>query len=603
MEKIDFNNLLNNYLSECPLETNLGGNWIYKGKTDDFFGSMGGGWEPSEAQGYLIERGNEYKFILRFPSLEELYIVIESYTYGGQLINYRINDNLFQKEGAKIRLIETKSHTISVKIRNEVYVETAKKLGLWSDTVLTFDENEFDSQKILFSILEWGTKIETIKKAIKASKTIIDDSLIENVSEKPSQKNTILYGPPGTGKTFKTIDLAVKIAAPENHSADHTKNKEIFDMLVQEGRVVFTTFHQSMCYEDFVEGIKPQKAEEGDESIRYEIEPGIFKLICNIAQTPNLTNFNTAYDRFKKDLAEKGMIELNTPRNSSFSVSLNRNDNLTLHTGPDKIKQGVLTKENIQKQINGEEKFIGWEGYFQGVINYLEKHYNYSIKERKSGQKFVLIIDEINRGNIAQIFGELITLLEEDKRQGEKEAIKVTLPYSKQEFGVPNNLFIIGTMNTADRSVEALDSALRRRFCFTEMMPLYDLPQLSKSFFGVSLSHLLQIINDRIEKLVDRDHLIGHSYFLNVVTESDLIMIFRDKIIPLLQEYFYGNYEKMGLVLGTGFVDKIANSKVLFAEFPSEDFDYNEKIIYRLNSTPFENEDNFKSAIDKLLNN
>lgn len=221
----------------------------------------------------------------------------------------------------------------------------------------------------------------------------------------------------------------------------------------------------------------------------------------------------------------------------------------------------------------------------------------------KPFRNHVLIIDEINRGNISQIFGELITLIEEDKRKGNNEELQVILPYSKKKFYVPSNLFIIGTMNTADRSIEALDTALRRRFCFKEMMPLYDLFQLSKVIYGVSLEHLLQIINDRIEKLVDRYHLIGHSYFLNIVTGEDLMIVFRDKIIPLLQEYFYGNYEKMGLVLGKGFVDKLSNTKVIFADFTSEDFDYNEKIIYRLNKESFKNEENFKSALLTLLNN
>lgn len=221
----------------------------------------------------------------------------------------------------------------------------------------------------------------------------------------------------------------------------------------------------------------------------------------------------------------------------------------------------------------------------------------------RTATEYYLFIDEINRGNVSSIFGEFITLIEDDKRLGNKLEMIVHLPYSQEKFGIPPNLYIIGTMNTADRSVEALDTALRRRFSFVEMMPEYYLPQLEKNFFGISLKDLLLIINNRIEKLVDRDHLIGHSYFLNINSGSDLIAAFRDKLIPLLQEYFYGNYEKMGLVMGKGFVEKIANTKVIFADFPSEDYDYNEKIIYRLNKAPFENEENFKTALITLLNN
>lgn len=129
----------------------------------------------------------------------------------------------------------------------------------------------------------------------------------------------------------------------------------------------------------------------------------------------------------------------------------------------------------------------------------------------KESKKYVLIIDEINRGNVANIFGELITLIEKDKRWGNDEQLEVTLPYSGGEFTVPPNLYIIGTMNTADRSVEALDTALRRRFSFIEMPPLYDLKEIQTEIFGIKLSELLKTINRRIEKLLDKDHLIGHS--------------------------------------------------------------------------------------------
>lgn len=177
-----------------------------------------------------------------------------------------------------------------------------------------------------------------------------------------------------------------------------------------------------------------------------------------------------------------------------------------------------------------------------------------------------LIIDEINRGNIAQIFGELITLIEEDKRLGRAEMIKLDLPYSKSKFCVPPNLFILGTMNTADRSVEALDTALRRRFSFEEKIP--NPKRLKQSIGGILLSELLERINSRIELLLDKDHKIGHSYFINVKDERELKNVFKNKILPLLQEYFYGDFGKIGLVLGNGFVnDSVKSSKVSFASF------------------------------------
>ena len=182
-----------------------------------------------------------------------------------------------------------------------------------------------------------------------------------------------------------------------------------------------------------------------------------------------------------------------------------------------------------------------------------------------SQEKYVLIIDEINRGNIAKIFGELITLIEESKRLGKYDETTITLPYSKEEFGVPNNLYIIGTMNTADRSIALLDIALRRRFAFAEMMPDSSHDLISADIEGVNCQRLLAAMNERIRFLLDREHQIGHTYFMRVkdrdmgVKDMDsLAKTFRNKIIPLLQEYFYDNWEKIDLVLNkNGFVHTI----------------------------------------------
>ena len=183
--------------------------------------------------------------------------------------------------------------------------------------------------------------------------------------------------------------------------------------------------------------------------------------------------------------------------------------------------------------------------------------------------RYAIFIDEINRGNVSAIFGELITLIEIDKRQGAKNELSIKLPYSKKEFSVPSNLDIYGTMNTADRSVEALDTALRRRFEFKEMMPDYSVIQ-EETVGAVKLSEVLEKINQRIELLIDRDHTIGHSYFVGVDTEQKLANAFNNKIVPLLQEYFYGDYGKIGLVLGKGFVEKVKNENITFAKFEYE---------------------------------
>ncbi len=172
-----------------------------------------------------------------------------------------------------------------------------------------------------------------------------------------------------------------------------------------------------------------------------------------------------------------------------------------------------------------------------------------SVSEKR--QNYVLIIDEINRGNISKIFGELITLIETSKRAGEPEALSVILPYSSSSFSVPNNLYLIGTMNTADRSLTALDTALRRRFEFEAMLP--DITVLKETVVkGIDLPRLLQTLNDRIEVLYDREHTLGHAFFIPVVQvkeDEDLAFerlkrIMRNKVLPLLEEYFYNDWQK-----------------------------------------------------------
>lgn len=190
-------------------------------------------------------------------------------------------------------------------------------------------------------------------------------------------------------------------------------------------------------------------------------------------------------------------------------------------------------------------------------------------------RSYAVFIDEINRGNVARIFGELITLLEDDKRLGEANEVIVQLPYSKKRFGVPPNLHVIGTMNTADRSIEALDTALRRRFEFEELAPRYDVLNFEVEG-GIEPDELLRAINRRLEKLYDRDHCIGHAYLLSLKDEPTLERLkhaFRNRVIPLLQEYFFGDWGKIGLVLGKDFVRKRETVGKIFADFDHDDHD------------------------------
>ncbi len=241
------------------------------------------------------------------------------------------------------------------------------------------------------------------------------------------------------------------------------------------------------------------------------------------------------------------------------------------------VKSGIF-KEISDKAKKAREKAKEEKG---------EKFTEEDVK--KYVDNYVLIIDEINRGNISKIFGELITLIEESKRDGNNEALKVTLPYSGEQFSVPNNLYIIGTMNTADRSLALMDTALRRRFDFVEMMP--DLELLKDvEVAGVKIKDMLEIMNKRITVLYDREHILGHAFFMSLTNEStihDLANIFKNKIIPLLQEYFFEDWEKIRKVLG----DDKAKAKTKIPFIAKEDlkglfedeFDDESSILYTLN--------------------
>ena len=191
---------------------------------------------------------------------------------------------------------------------------------------------------------------------------------------------------------------------------------------------------------------------------------------------------------------------------------------------------------------------------------------------RRPGERFVLIIDEINRGNIARIFGELITLIEDSRRLGRSEATRVTLPYSKELFGVPGNLHLLGTMNTADRSIQLLDTALRRRFAFVEMMPNPDHPKMAQ-IDGVDCGRMLRTINDRIACLLDREHQIGHTYLLDIRDMEKLARNFRMQVFPLLQEYFFDDWSKIKAVLGASpfVIERQPGTRILDQAFMDED--------------------------------
>ncbi len=441
-----------------------------------------------------------------------------------------------------------------------------------------------------------------------------------SATEMPKSKKTayslnqILFGPPGTGKTYNSINHALAIVENKELEAIEKESNENrpeivkrFQTYVDSGQVVFTTFHQSMSYEDFIEGIKPIEAEG---QLLYDVQRGVFRLLVDDALT-NFKNsklqtgkklFETVWVKFLSPLNEEETIPVKMKQSTYQIVHVNdRTIFFDKNSGDSKHTLSVNTLKSMYDA--GENQIIkgGLQPYYEALLGNLLGLGKESTKVEP--KNYVLIIDEINRGNVAQIFGELITLIETDKRFGNKESITVTLPYSKKkDFSIPPNLYIVGTMNTADRSVEALDTALRRRFTFIEMPPKYDLPELENEVIdGITLERIMRTVNARIEKLLDKDHLIGHSYFLSVDDLACLKKVFHQNILPLLQEYFYGDFAKIGLILGEAFFDKVEGSgKNIFAKFAHDAIDeLNEKPVYRIKQVW--NDGEFERAIQEMV--
>ncbi|TVT37865.1 hypothetical protein FNT36_22155 [Hymenobacter setariae] len=451
--------------------------------------------------------------------------------------------------------------------------------------------------------------------------------------------NQILYGPPGTGKTHATMAWAVALLEGREFQevADEYDDKRsellaLVDDYRQRGQVEFVTFHQSFSYEDFVEGIKPEPAKNGQ--LSYAVVDGVFKRLTREARQvwqatqvgqPDVAplaveaSFDESYDAFLEALRQQVQQgqrpRLHTRQGHPADVlKVDADGTLTLeHVNSAQMKhrigrewiRGIYAKydraEDIQ-QVYRELRLLGgpnvslqW-AIFKGLKDFEAAHQPAVAdveaaeaaplsKVAQEAPRYVLIVDEINRGNVANIFGELITLLEEDKRVDGENELTLTLPYSKAGFKVPPNLYLLGTMNTADRSVEALDTALRRRFAFVETMPqpeLLDPLGEPTDAEHVDLSSLLRVINERLEYLLDRDHQLGHAWLLDVADLVDLRRIFRNKIIPQLQEYFHGNWGRIGQVLGQAFVQAKTSSAGLMPGFDDETGSAEDRTVYHI---------------------
>lgn len=275
--------------------------------------------------------------------------------------------------------------------------------------------------------------------------------------------------------------------------------------------------------------------------------------ICDNVAEEDLTNYTEVMKRYN-ELKEKNRIEFIT-----FHQSYGYEEFI------EGIKPIVSNEDDESDSENSQEiKYEIVDGIFKKFCDEARK------AQDKENNEYVFIIDEINRGNISKIFGELITLIETTKRAGKEECISTKLPYSKEEFTVPDNVYIIGTMNTADRSIALMDTALRRRFMFEEMLPDYHLLEdifVEDKGTKVNIGAILKVINERIEYLYDREHTIGHAVFLELKENNNidkLENIFKKSVIPLLQEYFYEDYDKIRLILADNAKDE--DEQFIFAE-------------------------------------
>lgn len=487
-------------------------------------------------------------------------------------------------------------------------------------------------------------------------------------------KNIILFGPPGTGKTYNSIIYAVAICENKNiedvRKEDYSDVFKRYQELCKKDRIAFTTFHQSYGYEEFIEGLKPN-IEDGSADVTYEKKSGIFKAFCEkagnkkvlpnnlkIKENPTVWKISlegagdnkTKEDCFKNDRIRIGWTNLDkhvTEDSKIDSSGVRRILNYFEYSMEEGDLVVVLKDQRSIDAIGVIDGPYEWLQNYDSYprsrkVNWLAKNINediYSLNHNKvlvqqtvyrlnvdadeilklahknnpslditvkeESEPYVFIIDEINRGNISKIFGELITLIETSKR-GFFSAI---LPYTGDDFTVPANVYIIGTMNTADRSIALMDTALRRRFSFIEMLPDENLLDGLK-IEDLDVKEMLRTINERIECLFDREHTIGHSFFMELKdnpTVSKLSDIFKKSVIPLLQEYFYEDYSKIMLVLGDNckskeayqFIKKFSvDAKKIFKSYDSEidlpDF------TYEINQVAFNNIESYKQIYETV---
>jgi 5-methylcytosine-specific restriction protein B len=433
---------------------------------------------------------------------------------------------------------------------------------------------EFDTRQMmcfLYHLLSQGGERSLMTNSESAEELMedIEVELEQLVKIAKRTRNIILYGPPGTGKTywlrrFAEFFLAKQLQVP---ISPEQRRQEILQGLSWYEVIALTLYLDRQKKQFF------RASELGDDPLINEY--------WKLTATKKLDNMIQAMLQSHTDPSVKTVLYAN--RHSPFLFEKNNQkqwwltkagqeyveENLSEQlqeiqnpkaTAPDLSKylkivtfhQSFAYEEFIEglKPITDEEGQVRYE-VVDGVFKSICKQ-----AELDPEHRYLLIIDEINRANIAKVIGELITLIEDDKRLGERNELMLTLPYSGQKFGVPSNLYILGTMNTADRSIALLDIAIRRRFAFVELMPNPNLLN-DKDIDGVQLDKLLAQLNHRIVALLSHDYQIGHSYFLDVNDIEDLHFTWYHRVIPLLQEYFYNDGQRLQALIGEDFLQPV----------------------------------------------
>ncbi|MDA8980020.1 EVE domain-containing protein [Chitinophagales bacterium] len=401
---------------------------------------------------------------------------------------------------------------------------------------------------------EWASVLSAIKNELSRTKKsgfkkyndsdfenfVFEIGYTQNTNEKNMDfpLNTILYGPPGTGKTYNTILRAAQII--ENRIIDsYEEALDIFRSNLH-NQIEFITFHQNYSYEDFIQGLRPET--DNKSSLVFDKKDGVFKKIADRALS-DINNKNLNKRPFEDVFSElvikpfKNELSLNWHRNKFTIISITEKEITFKETkGPvliEVLKEMYETEEDVEDDnwvLNKAHHYC--RGLIPLLLDYGRKYKNY-----------VIIIDEINRANISRVFGELITLIEPDKRSHGAIPLEARLP-SGDPFIVPSNLFIIGTMNTADKSIALLDIALRRRFEFESMYPKYEI--MGQEIYDVEI---LKKINEQIIKSKGHDFQIGHAYFMG--ENKDLVHRMNKKVIPLLLEYYMNDEKEVKGILNS----------------------------------------------------